>query len=95
MTNDRILEIAVEVGLWYSDSTDSDAKMLIAFARAVAAESARQTATAAKAIHYPECWDTAAYPTLKSALEEVYASFKCSDERHIAKANSIVGPFSQ
>ena len=24
-----------------------------------------------KAIHYPECWDTAAYPTLASALWEL------------------------
>lgn len=33
--------------------------------------------SAAKAIHYPQCWDTAAYPTLKSALHEVYAAFQC------------------
>lgn len=32
-----------------------------------------------KAIHYPDCWDTAAYPTLESALNEVYAHFKCSE----------------
>lgn len=32
-----------------------------------------------QAIHYPQCWDTAAYPTLESALSEVYASFKCSE----------------
>jgi hypothetical protein len=44
MNNDRILEIAVEAGLWYSDSTDSDAKMLIAFARAVAAEQREEDA---------------------------------------------------
>lgn len=32
----------------------------------------------AKAIHYPECWDVAAYPTLESALSEI-AAFKCSE----------------
>jgi len=34
----------------------------------------------AKAIHYPECWDTAAYPTLESALAELFAWFKCSND---------------
>jgi hypothetical protein len=33
----------------------------------------------AAAIHYPECWDTAAYPTVESALSEVYAAFKCTN----------------
>lgn len=33
-----------------------------------------------KAIHYPECWDTAAYPTIESALHEITAWFKCSNE---------------
>jgi hypothetical protein len=33
----------------------------------------------AEAIHYPECWDTAAYPTVESALSEVYAAFKCTN----------------
>lgn len=32
----------------------------------------------AAAIHYPECWDTAAYPDLISALREVTASAGCS-----------------
>jgi hypothetical protein len=32
----------------------------------------------AEAIHYPTCWDTTAYPTLESALSEVYTAFKCS-----------------
>lgn len=32
----------------------------------------------AAAIHYPECWDTAAYPDLLSALREVTASAGCS-----------------
>lgn len=29
-------------------------------------------------IHYPACWDTAAYPTVEDALREV-AAFKCSE----------------
>lgn len=33
----------------------------------------------AKAIHYPDCWDTMAYPTLESALDEMFAWFKCSE----------------
>lgn len=42
------------------------------------------------AIHYPECWDTAAYPTVESALAELCAFFKCSNadcaQGHIALA---------
>jgi len=34
----------------------------------------------AAAIHYPECWDTAAYPTLEDAMAEIYAWFKCSND---------------
>lgn len=33
----------------------------------------------AKAIHYPECWDTAAYPTLESAISEI-AAFRCTND---------------
>ncbi len=32
----------------------------------------------AKMIHYPECWDTAAYPTIDDAMREIVA-FKCAD----------------
>ncbi|MFM0608743.1 hypothetical protein PQR05_29855 [Paraburkholderia sediminicola] len=32
----------------------------------------------AAAIHYPQCWDTTAYPTAQAALSEVYAAFKCT-----------------
>ncbi len=32
----------------------------------------------AKSIHYPECWDTAAYPTLDYALMEVCGATGCS-----------------
>lgn len=34
----------------------------------------------ADAIHYPECWDTAAYPTVLCALHEIYEWFKCSND---------------
>lgn len=30
-------------------------------------------------IHYPECWDTAAYPTIYDALHEMAACFGCSE----------------
>lgn len=33
----------------------------------------------AAAIHYPECWDTAAYPTVESALAEVFAHYRCTE----------------
>ena len=38
----------------------------------------------AAAIHYPECWDTAAYPTVESALSEVFAHYRCTE--HAAPA---------
>jgi hypothetical protein len=31
----------------------------------------------AKALHYPDCWDPAAYPTVAETLQEVSHSFKC------------------
>lgn len=34
----------------------------------------------AKHIHYPECWDTMAYPTLKDAIVEIVYSAGCSPE---------------
>ncbi|WP_405126733.1 hypothetical protein [Ralstonia pseudosolanacearum] len=36
--------------------------------------------TLARAIHYPDCWDTAAYPTLDNALSEVYTHFHCTND---------------
>ena len=36
----------------------------------------------AAAIHYPNCWDTATYPTLESAIWEIVADFKCSNDQH-------------
>jgi hypothetical protein len=38
------------------------------------------------ALHYPEHWDTAAYPTVMDALAEVIAYFQCSSEDHQAEA---------
>ena len=57
---------------------------LLAFAGHIAAtrqpaSEGRQAegAVLAKALHYPDCWDTAAYPTLESAIHEA-AAWKCS-----------------
>lgn len=33
--------------------------------------------TIAKALHYPECWDTMAYPSLESAITESIGPFQC------------------
>lgn len=35
--------------------------------------------TVSEALHYPACWDTAAYPSLSDALSAVYADFECSE----------------
>lgn len=35
----------------------------------------------ARAIHYPACWDTAAYPTILDALEELASCSGCSECR--------------
>lgn len=32
----------------------------------------------AKLLHYPDCWDTAAYPTVHEALDETLACYRCS-----------------
>lgn len=50
---------------------------LFNFARGLLSSS--QASSIGKAIHYPECWDTAAYPTIEDALSEMFACFKCSD----------------
>lgn len=33
----------------------------------------------AKAIHYPQCWDVAAYPTLAYAISELATCFQCCE----------------
>lgn len=38
-----------------------------------------ELAKIAKEIHYPECWDTAAYPTIYNALHEMAACCKCAE----------------
>lgn len=38
----------------------------------------RQSEELAKAIHYPDCWDTAVYPDLQSALLEICRGCGCS-----------------
>ena len=51
------------------------------FVRAI--ESARDTQwqkMMKEYMHYPECWDTAAYPTLESAMHENSAWFKCTNQ---------------
>lgn len=37
-----------------------------------------------KSIYYPECWDTAAYPTVNDALAEMFEWFKCDNPEHAA-----------
>ena len=37
-------------------------------------------------IHYPECWDTAAYPSLEDALWEVMGDQECSECKRIEEA---------
>ena len=34
----------------------------------------------AKVLHYPECWDTAAYPTLEDAIIEAKSWAHCTNE---------------
>ena len=42
-----------------------------------------------EAIHYPACWDTVAYPTVDSALNEVFTWFSCGqDECKFPKESS-------
>jgi hypothetical protein len=42
----------------------------------------------ATALHYPEHWDTAVYPTVLDALGEVIAHFQCTSEEHNASQPS-------
>lgn len=61
----------------------SSADIFKGFERAVSVlstgESTKRSALdMARAIHYPECWDTAAYPTLQDAMREVVNHAQCS-----------------
>lgn len=42
----------------------------------------KELAELAKLIHYPECWDTMAYPTLLDALSEMAACAECDVARN-------------
>jgi len=44
----------------------------------------------AQAIHYPDCWDTTAYPDLESALRELAYWFLCSNQECNGGAASVV-----
>jgi len=44
----------------------------------------------AKYIHYPECWDTAAYPTLADAIFQIVTNAGCSE--HPLRKFQPVGP---
>lgn len=44
------------------------------------------------AIHYPECWDTMAYPTLEHALAEMFAWWECSNEECRCANASPINP---
>ncbi|NKA72506.1 hypothetical protein GO285_01384 [Ralstonia solanacearum] len=51
----------------------------------------------AASIHYPECWDTAAYPTIESALAETGEDFQCTNDdcpHHAAQQQSEPGAFN-
>jgi hypothetical protein len=43
--------------------------------------SGEETEKMAKRIHYPECWDMAAYPTLADAIYEIVLNVGCSEHR--------------
>jgi hypothetical protein len=45
------------------------------------ADTADHEALIAETLHWPEHWDTAAYPDVWSALQEVMHSFQCSECR--------------
>lgn len=71
---------SAELGPSYSAGDDafaSDVVELIARYKSVLKSIAGPVADIGAAIHYPACWDTAAYPTVRDALTEI-AAFKCS-----------------
>jgi hypothetical protein len=49
------------------------------YAAPVLPPDAAELAEIAKRLHYPQCWDTAAYPTLMEALLEIAAHDGCSE----------------
>jgi hypothetical protein len=53
------------------------AEKLIDFVADYTPPAAAESAEWAKFLHYPDCWDTAAYPTLSHAVHETLACFDC------------------
>jgi hypothetical protein len=66
------------------DRTDAErAAALTTHREHPAAQQERQEARhadIAQAIHYPDCWDQDAYPTLASALNELVSAFQCTNK---------------
>jgi len=100
LSADQILQIAED----HDFDIDTLGTVLEEFARALLAASAGQAEPfekIARAIHYPACWDTAAYPTLDDAACEAIAAAKltCSEcgewqsfpERDATKTNAEQG----
>ena len=66
---------------WYErrgfDATPGEKELMeIAFTSGVASN--RELSEIASTLHYPECWDTAAYPTLLNVVEEIFVCSNCS-----------------
>ena len=76
-----LLDMGEDMPVWCDDaSPDYDDRFSVEYIRAdvALAESAKEIAEKdaeikriADAIHWPDCWDTAAYPTLLSAIQEI------------------------
>lgn len=43
----------------------------------------------AKELHYPDCWDTMAYPTIYDALYEMASCSECSEGQRVLKRESV------
>ena len=75
-----------EADLCRNEGADDIARLLDEACAALAAPTDRAEPLTeeqiGEALHYPECWDTAAYPTVLSALSEVFAFFRCSNDEH-------------
>lgn len=42
----------------------------------------KELASVAEAIHYPDCWDTAAYPTVVDAIGEIFTCSECNPNNY-------------
>lgn len=54
------------------------------------AAQAQQHDAIADAIHYPGCWDTAAYPTAADALKAVFEHYRCTNDEHAPQERAVV-----